>query len=291
MSSDYSKVVTGGVDKNAVIFHNPTSQILYTLKGHKKAVTNVLYHPQKDLIFTASCDSMVRVWDGISGCCQRILKPHDSEITSLSMHATGDFLFSCSTDGCWAFIEIETGTILAKANNENPKVGFSCGQFHPDGLIFGTGTADSVVRIWDLKDQTNVANFEGHQGAIASIAFSENGYYLATAGDDSQVKIWDLRKQTNIKTLNFDDNYRIRHLTFDKSGQYLSIAGTDIQVFMVKQWNLLQKFKLHNADTTCVRFGLDANSIVSVSMDRTLKFYGKPDLSNIITTTHAETIV
>lgn len=271
--SDTSKVLTGGNDKNATVFNKDTEQVVAILKGHTKKVTKVIYHPDEDLVLTASPDTTIRIWNVPTSQTTLLLRAHDGPVTGLSLHPTGDFVLSTSEDQHWAFSDIRTGRLLTKVS-DNSNVPLTTAQLHPDGLIFGTGTGDSQVKIWDLKEQSNVANFTGHSGAITTIAFSENGYYLATAADDACVKLWDLRRLRNFKTLQLEEGYQIRDLCFDQSGTYLAVAGTDVRIYLCKQWQELKIFNDHTATATGVRFGKHARFIASTSMDRTLKLYG-----------------
>ncbi|KAL7991993.1 hypothetical protein Chor_016249 [Crotalus horridus] len=263
--SDTNKILTGGADKNVVVFDKSSEQILATLKGHTKKVTSVVFHPSQELVFSASPDATIRIWSVSGVSCVQVVRAHESAVTGLSLHATGDYLLSSSDDQYWAFSDIQTGRVLTKVTDETSGCALTCAQFHPDGLIFGTGTMDSQIKIWDLKERTNVANFPGHSGPITSIAFSENGYYLATAADDSSVKLWDLRKLKNFKTLQLDNNF--------ESGTYLALGGTDVQVFICKQWTEVLHFTEHSGLTTGVAFGHHAKFLASTGMDRSLKFY------------------
>ncbi|XP_010136872.1 PREDICTED: pre-mRNA-processing factor 19, partial [Buceros rhinoceros silvestris] len=168
--SDTNKILTGGADKNVIVFDKSSEQILATLKGHSKKVTSVVFHPSQDLVFSAFPNATIPLC--VSGAQY------------------------------WAFSDIQTGRVLTKVTDESSGCALTCAQFHPDGLIFGTGTMDSQIKIWDLKERTNVANFPGHSGPITSIAFSEN----------------------------------VKSLIFDQSGTYLALGGTDVQIYICKQW-------------------------------------------------------
>ncbi|CAF3708756.1 unnamed protein product [Adineta steineri] len=268
-----SIILTGGNDKQAVVFNKDSEQVVATLKGHQKKVTHVIHHFQEDIAITGSADSSIRVWHVPSAQCLKVLKAHDTPITGLSLHPTGDYVLSSASDTYWALSDLHTGKLITKIQDTTSQRGLTCAQFHPDGIIFGVGTQESVIKIWDLKECNNVADFPGHSGSINAIAFSENGYYLATAAEDASIKLWDLRKLKNFKTITLDDRYEVRDLVFDQSGMYLGVAGTDVRVYQAKQWDLLKVFNDHTALATGIRFGSNANYLASSSMDRSLKLY------------------
>ncbi|KAJ6810043.1 pre-mRNA-processing factor 19 [Iris pallida] len=278
-------IATGGMDTNAVLFDRSSGQILCTLTGHLKKVTSVKFVPRDDLFVTGSGDKTVRVWQGNedgSYDCRHVLKDHAAEVQAVTIHATNKYFVTASMDNTWCFYDLTTGSCLKQVGEASGEEGYTSAAFHPDGLILGTGTSESLVRIWDVKSQSNVAKFDGHVGSVTAISFSENGYFLATAALDG-VKLWDLRKLKNFRSIApYDANTPTNSVEFDFSGSYLAVAGSDTRVYQVAnvklEWNLVKTFPdlSGTGKVTCAKFGGDAKYLAVGSMDRNLRIFGLP---------------
>lgn len=277
-------IATGGVDTNAVIFDRPSGEILSTLSGHSKKVTSVKFAAE-DLLLTGSADKTVRVWKGSENGnydCRHILKDHTAEVQAVTIHATNNYCVTASLDETWCFYDLSSGLCLAQVADGSSSEGYTSAAFHPDGLILGTGTAEALVKIWDVKSQANVAKFDGHVGAVTAISFSENGYFLATAASDG-VKLWDLRKLRNFRTFApYDTETSTNTVDFDHSGSYLALGGSDMRVYQVanvkSEWNCIKTVPdlSGTGKITCVKFGPEAKYVAVGSMDRNLRLFGLP---------------
>ncbi|CAL9780787.1 unnamed protein product [Musa acuminata subsp. burmannicoides] len=278
-------IATGGFDTNGVLFNRTSGQILSTLAGHSKKVTSVKFVPGSEVIVTGSSDKTVRVWQGTedgSYDCRHILRDHTAEVQAVTVHATQKYFVTASMDSTWCFYDLSTGSCLTQVGEASTEEGFTSASFHPDGLILGTGTTGAIVKIWDVKSQSNVAKFDGHVGSVTAMSFSENGYFLATAAMDG-VKLWDLRKLRNFRSFApYDPNTPTNSVEFDFSGSYLAIAGSDTRVYQVAnvklEWNLIKTFPdlSGTGKVTCVKFGADAKYMAVGSMDRNLRMFGLP---------------
>jgi pre-mRNA-processing factor 19 len=278
--TDNSRIVTGGVDNQVILFNAEKEKMAQKLLGHSKKVVTVAFHPEKDVVISGSQDATARVWTCSDAAnwqapysCAHVVRKHKAEVSDLSLHPLGDHFITASRDKSWALHDIPTGRCVRHV--QDVASAYGCMKFHPDGLILAGGAEDNTITIWDIKEQVTVAKLEGHEGEIEALSFSENGYYLASASRDGTVKLWDLRKPLMIQTLKVSDG-PVNAVRFDGTGQYLAMGAGTVQVYNFATKSSLAstvELKDHEASVMGVCLGANAKMLASVSMDRTLKLY------------------
>lgn len=279
-------------------------KVVTKISSHSKKINDVKFHPHFDsqkVFFSASADSSVKVWKESSAASGRSqakyseiasfqCSPDDDGfgVSSIAIHPLGDYLVAFAADGSWSFLDVNRNTIQCKINAPagSPSAdGYLSGSLHPDGLIIGAGTESGVVRIWDVRAQQNVGNCDasspdsgGASGGVKSLSFSENGYLLAAGYSGGVVKLWDLRKLKCSKLYQVPDQHEVNAVAFDYSGVYLGVAaGNSVSAIVVKEWPevSLNLPAAHSKPVTSIAWGRDAARIVSASLDRTVRVFGK----------------
>jgi len=309
LDSDETHVVTGGADGKFKVFDLASQEaVSEAVKAHAKPITCVKLlgadGAALDLVGTCSADKTCKIWKRVEGGGKMsyelltTLGDQEDAVVGLDRQATGEYVVTFSKSGSWMFYDLASGAKLATAScEEGQRVEFTCGSFHPDGLILGTGTASGDVLIWDVKEQKSVATFQGHKSPITSMCFSENGYYLSTTSSDANegVKLWDLRKLQNFHTIDVSDQASGQKFgkkppgvfaQFDKSGAFLAVGcGKSVQVYGAKQeWKALlgaDQAGLSDVLATaakgasCLGFSALAKTLfVGSSADHNLRIYG-----------------
>eukprot|EP00607_Mallomonas_marina_P010929 CAMPEP_0182424146 /NCGR_PEP_ID=MMETSP1167-20130531/10268_1 /TAXON_ID=2988 /ORGANISM="Mallomonas Sp, Strain CCMP3275" /LENGTH=506 /DNA_ID=CAMNT_0024603717 /DNA_START=143 /DNA_END=1660 /DNA_ORIENTATION=- len=245
-------VFTGGMDKEGILTNKQTGQVLGNkLVGHNKKLTSVNFHPNwpvENYLYTASADMSVKIWTGKQSDAypdegayhyqeSLTICPYKSEISALSLHPTGHYAVTTSLDGTWSMLDMIRGSTLCTVTLPMSEecTPYLCGSLHPDGVILATGTEAGVMKVWDTREQRNVANCTEHTGGVSCLSFSENGYYLSSGSHDGTVKIWDLRKIKCIKTFPVDDaSDPVNAVSFDHSGSYLAIGSSSLSIINTK---------------------------------------------------------
>lgn len=282
------------MDKGVIVFDRSTSKPIATLKGHTKKVTSVLASTTEteaglpSFVVSASLDKSVRVWtpNGKKTAfeCSSNLSL-GAEVNALALHPSNSLVVAALADGSWVVIDIATPESASVILTGGLPSGAAEGTantavaFHPDGGMFGLGSSDAKIRVYEISTAKCAAEFEGHAGAaqVSSLSFSENGYTLASAAQGSnQVKIWDLRKLSNTGNIDVEGASVV---AFDPSAQYLAVVGTDARVYAYKSWELLVQNDDNGAELTSAAWGPNAHELVVAGLDRSVRVLTRAEAS------------
>lgn len=72
-----------------------------------------------------------------------------------------------------------------------------CIEFDPTGRYFATGSADTLVSLWDVEELACLRTFSRLDWPVRTISFSHDGKLLASASEDLMIDIGEV--ETGLK--------------------------------------------------------------------------------------------
>jgi WD40 repeat protein len=102
-----------------------------------------------------------------------------------------------------------------------------------DGQLLASASADTTVKLWDVRSGQERRTLAGHTASVNSAAFAPDGLLLASASSDKTVKLWDVRTGQALHTLG-GHTKDVTSVAFSPDGQLVASACDDETV---KLWD------------------------------------------------------
>ncbi|KAK9503233.1 hypothetical protein O3M35_011849 [Rhynocoris fuscipes] len=116
-----------------------------------------------------------------------------------------------------------------------------CVTVEPGNEWFATGSADRVIKVWELATGKLKVSLTGHISSVRGLAVSSRHPYLFSCGEDRQVKCWDLEYNKVIRHYHGHLS-AVYSLTLHPTIDVLVTAGRDSTA---RVWDMRTKANVH----------------------------------------------
>ena len=235
----------------------------------------VAFSPDSKLLAAGGADSLVRLWDPLTG--QRLLtlpghpnesNPHHRVITALSFSPDGKLLAAGFGHMNWfernypqiaKVWEVSSGNEVAELPHDNAVPAL---EFSPDGQTLATACHDHRIRLWQVGSWQQRRSWDG-PAEFAALAFIPGSDQLITGNGDGVLQLWAADGQ--LLRVFGQHAHRVNSLSFSPDGKTLASGGGDL---MVKLWSVatgreLRTLRGYTRFVSGVAFSSDGQALVS----------------------------
>lgn len=238
-TEDSFQICSVGIDQNVYLFHSKDSSTS-TLGKHQDCIKCVNYCKKRNLVFTASYDKVLNVWNpdlGKEGSMPlRSLtlpeKPH-------AMDLSADKLVIACDNRLVLLVDIDTFTIVQQRESslKHPTRNVVC---FPDNEAYCTSSVEGRVSIDYFDEASNKEKryaFKCHRRMgddgdveyvypVNALAAYPKHATFATGGSDGSVSIWNRDTKRRLRAIPKGFSTTVAQLAFSADGRLLAVADS-----------------------------------------------------------------
>eukprot|EP01038_Epipyxis_sp_PR26KG_P013112 gene13112-17576_t len=199
ISTDKSKFASCGMDKTIFMFDVISSQIIRKIQGHATKVNSIVLNEESTLLFSASYDQSVKIWDlrGSSFNPVQVLSDFKDSVTSVSI--TSDSILASSVDGKVRIYDLRKGQLSIddmidpithiSINNNMESYLSNC-----MGSVTSANNTNGAIYLMDMRDGQLLKQYGGHLQVNFKVesCFSSDGQEILCGDENGSIFQWDL---------------------------------------------------------------------------------------------------
>ena len=216
-----------------------------TCSGHTRPVTHL--HFSGDVFISACKDGNPMLRDGVTGDWIGTFIGHKGATWSARLSPDAEKAVTGSADFSAKLWDTFTGQAVQSFSHHHIVRSVD---FDSTASRICTGGQEKMVKVFDLRSDAPVHEFQGHTGNVKSVIWTPSDDVIVSAGEDKRVKFWDIRAQKEINNWDAPNGDNITSL--EQSQQLLTITAGKTVYFMNAQTHTIEKKILTDYEVSSV---------------------------------------
>ena len=242
-------------------------QLMNRYTDHSDLITALQFIGSGKRVITGHSSGRGYIWSATSGRNLYKLTGHSRAIECMASSRNDQRIVTGGLDGKMILRDGQ-GAIL-KTFAIPGKIPIHAIAVNQKGTVAATASADHVIRIWDLEQDSVIHSMAEHTELIQVLSFSPNEDYLISGSKDETLVLWDYNSGYKLETINTESP--VSSLSFHPVEPLMAIGlhSGDCMIMNYRNGEEIRNLSGHSLPLKSVAFSKDGSRILTGGTDNT----------------------